>query len=698
MNVFPVKWLSALAALTILPMFLLVVAAAQTQLQKTEAEELPSITVGPAPASKSPTIIKAPDTAAPPQRRLGTRPKTLQLRLDPKTGQALTPQQLEDRARRRVQAPRSLRPRQSAQPATPPPPGDRATSAGNDSGKVNEATGTRGEGIQVQNLGQAKVSAIGLLNAAQGGLGQDMWAGTRLPLVMALLPRLPAAASSPAMQSLRRRLLVSTALPPADDASAADAGDQDGSALAAARIERLAAAGDSDAVARLLKFAPLTMENAVYARVQVEAELLNGNVREACRMARNFFSGDNVSGPTTDDQAIWQKVMAFCLALDGQAAQVELYEQLLYENGIDDEAYFTLLSGLSGGEVEPLDKIARTGPLHLAMLRAARRAIPADAVKGAAPAVVRAIATSPNASLSLRLEAAERAEAMGILGTEILARVYASVPFSAEQAADAIALAEQQPGPSAAAILYQVARIDDQISGRARALAAAWRNGRRSGRYMTAVRVNLSQTRTIQPDPALAWFAAPAGRALLAAGDRDAARAWLLAVIEPARGGQKDAAAAMLTLAPLLYVDAGAAEDRVLASVMGKVLAGWWQGEVANGGPERYQRAIRLFGLLSALGRDVSGDLWLPLLAAPEREVLQSRQPTSAPLLIGLDRAAAAGRRGEAVLLSLLLLGDEGPGQGDSMTLGRIVSALRQVGLADDAGAVALEGLLGVGF
>ena len=64
----------------------------------------------------------------------------------------------------------------------------------------------------------------------------------------------------------------------------------------------------------------------------------------------------------------------------------------------------------------------------------------------------------------------------------------------------------------------------------------------------------------------------------------------------------------------------------------------------------------------------------------------------------GLARAAADGRRGEVVLLSLLLLGDAGPGMSDTTTLGGIVDALGSVGLVKEAGAVAFEGLLGLGF
>jgi hypothetical protein len=239
-----------------------------------------------------------------------------------------------------------------------------------------------------------------------------------------------------------------------------------------------------------------------------------------------------------------------------------------------------------------------------------------------------------------------------------------------------------------------VAQIDAQVEGRARALAAAWRNGRRNGRYMTAVRVNLPITQSIGPDANLAWFAALAGRALLAAGDAEAARAWLMAVVEPARAGHPEAAAAVLALAPLLYIGDEDSDDPALAPVMEKVVAGWWQAEVANNGAERYQRGLRLLGLLTALGKELSGKLWRPFYGAPDRDIPQA----SPSLLMGLDRAAAGGRTGEVVLLSLLLLGERGPAASDTIALGRMVSALRRVGLAGDARSLALEGLLSAGF
>ena len=70
----------------------------------------PGVTVGPAPVSTGPKmkngILGAPKTTAQPR----SRPRALQLRLDPVSGRPLTAEQIEERVKRRkAQPPRSLR-------------------------------------------------------------------------------------------------------------------------------------------------------------------------------------------------------------------------------------------------------------------------------------------------------------------------------------------------------------------------------------------------------------------------------------------------------------------------------------------------------------------------------------------------------------------------------------------------------------
>ena len=101
MTVSPARPLSSLAALLLAPVIWQGAAFAQTQ-PRGEVKELPSVTIGPAPVIKRPSIVKGPGAVAPPRRRSGNQPGSLELRLDPKTGRALTREQMEERARRKA--------------------------------------------------------------------------------------------------------------------------------------------------------------------------------------------------------------------------------------------------------------------------------------------------------------------------------------------------------------------------------------------------------------------------------------------------------------------------------------------------------------------------------------------------------------------------------------------------------------------
>jgi hypothetical protein len=69
------------------------------------------------------------------------------------------------------------------------------------------------------------------------------------------------------------------------------------------------------------------------------------------------------------------------------------------------------------------------------------------------------------------------------------------------------------------------------------------------------------------------------------------------------------------------------------------------------------------------------------------------RTPPEA-LLRQLNRAAAAGRVGETVLLALTLLDSSTSGVPGAMALGSVVGALYSIGLEADARALAVETLL----
>lgn len=524
--------------------------------------------------------------------------------------------------------------------------------------------------VVVGTLDTVDPSAVGLLDPESGGFGLEMWAGSSRALVERLLPRLPVGTSSPIMQSLARRLLLSTARVPEGKAAAPT--------LLGVRVERLAAAGEIGAVVELLRFAPQRLEDAALARAEIDAKWLGGDNAGACARARDMVR--------RDEDSYWLKSLTFCRALNGEHAAAGIAVGLLREQGEDDPPFFTLMAALAGDPEAKVESLSQATPLHLAMVRAARQTIPADALDGAGPAVLRVIAGSPNASLELRLAAAERAAAAGVVPVERLAQIYSGISFTPEDMANALSIAETDPGPRTAALLFQVAQIQEVPTARAEALQAAWRLARKSDRYFLAAKVNLSATVRLEPSPELAFAAADVGRALLAAGRIEAVIPWYEMVRQKAMTQDPEATQAALDLWALLQIgdpDATVPWDPGFVGL-------WWQGQADLPKERRAERAELLYTLLTALGYEVPAVNWEPLFDAL---TVTGTMPSPA-LRNGLARAAREGRLGETVLLSLLALGPGGPAGANIETVAAAVEALRTVGLRVEARAVALEAAL----
>ncbi len=529
--------------------------------------------------------------------------------------------------------------------------------------------------IQITTLGAVDPSSIGLLDESEGGFGIDMWLGTERALVERLLPRLPVGTLSRPMQDLARRLLLSTARVPAGNAIAPS--------LLGLRVERLSAAGDTVAVNELLRLAPARLQDRAFARARIDGQLLAGNHAEACAAYKALVGED-------PDNLYWLKGLTFCKALNGDHAAVRFAVDLLHEIGQDeDTAFLSLIASLSGDAEAQVASLVDPLPLHLAMLQVARLPVPANAVPGAPPAILRAIAKAPNAALEVRLAAAERAEAAGALSAEALAEIYKGVLFTPSEISAALSLAREEPGPRANALLYQAGQIQRIPVLRAQALQLAWQLGHEQGRFGTAARVNREATLDIEPAPDLAWFAANAVRALLAAGEAKAAFRWFRLAQQMAAPSEPEAAMAVLEVWPLMFL----AKPSLGKGWNPETTLLWWAalGEMAVPDEERHARAALVFTLLEAFDLELPDAAWSSLL---DSSLTETAYVPSTPLWRNLGAASLGGRTGETVLLSLLVLGEGGPTGAHPRILAEVIGALRAVGLEQEARGLALEAAL----
>ena len=536
--------------------------------------------------------------------------------------------------------------------------------------------------IEVNPLAEIAPDSIGTLDPGAGGFGIEMWQGSDRRIVTRLLGLLPDTMSSRGMRALARRLLTSIASPPISQFEIADEVEQ---SLLGLRIERLMALGEVAELNDLLAVVPSRRDDEPRARTRVEGLLLAHDTTEACRLVRNGIASYH-------QVPYWQKAMVLCQMIAGDVDQMMLGLDLLRERGGDDPVFFALTGALFG--VEPvIPEDATLTPLHLAMVQTIGTALPPGQIARATPALLLAIARMPNLDVEQRAAAVERACAMGLLDGATLARAYDGFSFTPEELAGAISATETMAGVRLHALLYQAAREQNLPASRAEILRVALELGTAEGLYQALVPVYLPLLLEVPVTPTLSWFAADAGRALYAVGRYEQASAWLMlgrqeALINPQAG---TAAASLWPYSRLaggtaVTTDGTLAAWRALRAGMG---AGGAGGDV---GLHRSQTLLR--AAFQALGeRDPLS--WGQIAA--EGEVANRIAPNAA-LLYALDDASESRRIGETVLLALIVLGAEGPGESHAYALSAALTALTRVGLETEARALAIEAALASGI
>jgi hypothetical protein len=279
---------------------------------------------------------------------------------------------------------------------------------------------------------------VGLLDAAQGALPETLWRGSNRAMVERLIGDIPAPIVSPAVRGLALRVLASGGEPPAASAGALP----DARSFVAQRAEKLLALGDVAGAASLARLVPTRGDDATLGRVLLDAAWFTGDEAEACGLAFEQIA--------RFDDAYRQKSLIYCQAGRGEKERAQLGLRMMREQAADEDAGFAKLMALLLGESRvALDSLKQATPLHVVMTRAARQQVPADAAAGATPAVLAMIAGGTNASVDIRLGAAERAEAAGAIATAALAQAYDAVAVRPDDLARAIDIAGRERGPRA---------------------------------------------------------------------------------------------------------------------------------------------------------------------------------------------------------------------------------------------------------
>ncbi len=455
-------------------------------------------------------------------------------------------------------------------------------------------------GIQIDGLGQIDHESVGVLSPLAGGLGGDLWRGLTRSQAVSLISGLPSEPTSRALRDLTVRLLLSRAQAPAI------AVEQPPSLLVA-RAEALASMGDVDALSRLMSAAPTQGRPMGMDQLDAILSLLAYDNARVCGLARN-----NLALAASD---FWQRLLIFCDALDGRTEGVTLGLSLLRESAGDDPALVLLTDALLNSSPILIDAIEQPNLVHLALSRAAEVALPEFVNETTPRLVLRGAAQAPNLSLGARIDAAERAVDLGILGVEALQQLYTQVPFQPADIADALTRADETGGAAARALLYQAAVGNNIPVARAEIISRAFDLAREDDRYIAAVMAFKPLIDRLPPSPEMSWFALTGLRAYVSIGETVGAERWL-ALLRASASVRLEVQPALVRIRPLAWLlgarDPGIASEQMLRD---------WHESVSDQSELTALRSL-VNGMFLALGETVPIDLWPSGDVAPQTQTM----------------------------------------------------------------------------
>ena len=511
--------------------------------------------------------------------------------------------------------------------------------------------------IHATPLAPMDASWVGTLGPADGALPHAMWDGTPRALVAAGLPLLQPT-TSPVLQDLARRLLLSDAAAPAGQDAPGGPG------LPELRLDRLLALGRLDGV-KLIDTLPQINVGENFDRDSVELRFAANDGAAACRLVQDRVARYR--------NAWWDRALIACQALNGAYDQAGLGLSVMRDQPSGRDPVFEALIDTILGHRQKVDKLPDPTPMRVALLAAAKVPLPADAFAAAGPAALAVWATSEKVPAVQRLAAAEKAAALGALPPDALGLVYAGIGATTQEQDAALKGGKLGDDPRSRAIFYDIARIASGPT-RVAALTPLLADARRRGAFIPMARLVAPLVAELQPAPEWRSFAGDAARVLLATGHTDQAAPWidladsaeLRVVAALAQGGLGEDGPSLLAAAAAL-----AARDAAAAPRQTDLLA----------------------TLAAALGEKLGTVDLAALLQAPRQGLL----PGGA-LWLDQQQAAANRRVGETVLTSLVIAAAGDHLSLEPVILARVVSGLKAVGLEADARALAVEAALSAGI
>lgn len=483
-------------------------------------------------------------------------------------------------------------------------------------------------------------------------LPADLWRGLDAVAVEKWLasPDLPP--RSPVLHQLWRRMLLSTAAPPADSRT----GDE----LLQLRLQGLYRSGLLSEIADVLGKGGTREPTLQLWRARVDIYL--GAREKGCQA---------LAGPIEPDlpkplRAEKQLLLGYCAAVAGDTRAAALAANLAREEGSTAELALTILGGLDGGVGERPGLPERLSLIDYRFLELMGPIDGAQALKKAEPALLVALASSKALEAKVQVAAAEAALRLNALRPEDVAEVYRRLP-------DALARASAASDPALQrALLFRSVEATQAPERKAGLVRSLLDEARRAGMQLQTARMLAPLFANLWPSPESSALAEAVVEVAIAGGELELARRWAetaaslqhwLALIDVA-----DPQSRQVRQSGLLSLDDLVARGRLGAASLHRVVT-----------------------VLDAMDVNVPLRMW--------EAAGRAAQPSGGHLpetgvLAEIARASERKEAGRTILLVMRALGPDGPDGANVLALSDSIRALKRAGLDTDARRLAVEALL----
>ena len=568
--------------------------------------------------------------------------------------------------------------------------------SGEVSGSLEQAEGILSSEEDVIELDDK--SAYGVMSNAQG-LAKNIWQPSVITKVAQLLDVLELPSRSPVIDEIARKLVLSVSTAPTgisldsmvmgENTEEKTSETYDEELLKQFINLRTSVLIERGNLSDLVFFIQNMPEDTLEASQRnAEILLLGGDLFGACQMA-------TANSQRNNQDIFWSKMTVFCRIMEEDFNGAQIALDMLRER---DQINFVFLD-LANKLMEDPDRrltfmsagLSQLDPLNYTMLSLLDQPIDAQLIKGSSPLILSAMVINSNIQAENRFQAAIESNLSGGVSTDVLKNIYDLQEFSQMEYQNAVRMAEYDERPLADVLLFQSAARQSTDIEKAEILEVIWARAAVKNDMSRKAKLNSETLKSIRPASRMINHAHHISRGLLLAGEYDQAQEWYNFVRRSAVGGNADATRALINIWPLFVL----ADESGTVPWSEDILNLWWNGQMVMSPENRDGRATLFYVMAEAAGYKVSEQKWSELVSNKQ---LEGSLAIPYGLWREMIRAVGENKPAEAIILSLIAMGEEGPGRLDPSGLGTIVRLLRSFGLEKEARAVILESLVANDF